>query len=91
MQPFEACCCRLRGLINEMIGGVRETRSAQHITHLPYVLDVLLKSAQHITHLPYVLDGLLASPALTLMQGAANLMSHSHNMYPVERDAAHGN
>ena len=44
MQPSKASSCRSRGLIDEVI---RESRSPQHVTHLPHVWDLLLAQHRH--------------------------------------------
>ena len=44
VQPSTASSCCSRGLIEEVI---RESRSPQHVTHLPYVWDLLLAQHRH--------------------------------------------
>ena len=44
VQPSKASSCHSRGLINEV---VRESRSSQHVTHLPHVWDLLLAQHRH--------------------------------------------
>ena len=44
VQPSKASSCRYRVLIDEVI---RESRSPQHVTHLPHVWDLLLAQHRH--------------------------------------------
>ena len=44
VQPSKASSCRSQGLIDEAIG---ESRSPQHVTHLPHVWDLLLAQYRH--------------------------------------------
>ena len=44
VQPSKASSCCSRGMIDEVI---RESRSPQHVTHLPHVWDLLLAQNRH--------------------------------------------